>query len=616
MLQKPNRPSMARLASMVCDMDRIVDSADLCMCAMGLMDTDPMECYAADELSYEYVFSPPERERTYEARDKEMDQMKKRRLTFAPKDKLTQKQMRSALRARMVYVDKRPTQIQLDQGLPGRRKGRLVAMDLKHFRLLPHEMRYAPTPSLSGFRLMVAAFNSDTDVASSTDFDVAFLQSDGDRVVLIVVKDPETGEDEYYWCEGAIYGMQDAAAEWSKTLRKYLEEIGFKPTINIGSMYWHPERNIMLSCHVDDPFIVCRGKDKATSLENEEWIHTMLEKRFDTKGRQKLTPDNSLDYLSMRVSMDKSGKVYLDNEVKIDKWLKEANMENCKPSSVPLTHDILKEMGQCKEFMDAEEKTKYKSDLGKFQWIVETTHPMMATAVSIMASFGSNPPVVAAKGITMMYRWLKHTRSFALTHMAPRGTGFQASADADWAGMYRINGDTRSRTGSTITYDGFMVAWRSGFQNCKATGYKEGQMLPDLDPGSAAQLMPYYATSTGDAEGYALGETVKFGKNVVHVGDELGISIPLPFTVGTDSTAAQGFIKNVGKASGMRHVDARCDWVQSLRNGKVVEIVKIPGTDNLADGFTKLLLAGKHREFINRCGVKLHFAQGGHEMHT
>ena len=56
--------------------------------------------------------------------------------------------------------------------------------------------------------------------------------------------------------------------------------------------------------------------------------------------------------------------------------------------------------------------------------------------------------------------------------------------------------------------------------------------------------------------------------------------------------------------------------VQSLRNAEVVEIVKIPGTDNLADGFTKLLLAGKHREFINRCGVKLHFAQGGHEMHT
>ena len=39
----------------------------------------------------------------------------------------------------------------------------------------------------------------------------------------------------------------------------------------------------------------------------------------------------------------------------------------------------------------------------------------------------------------------------------------------------------------------------------------------------------------------------------------------------------------------MKHVDLKWQWVQDLRNKKVVKLIKIPGTVNPADGLTKVL---------------------------
>ena len=39
----------------------------------------------------------------------------------------------------------------------------------------------------------------------------------------------------------------------------------------------------------------------------------------------------------------------------------------------------------------------------------------------------------------------------------------------------------------------------------------------------------------------------------------------------------------------MKHIDLRSAWIQMLRNKKIVNIIKVPGTENGADFFTKLL---------------------------
>ena len=346
--------------------------------------------------------------------------------------------------------------------------------------------------------------------------------------------------------------------------------------------------------HVDDPFIVCRGNDKTVSKENEEWIHAMLEKRFDTKGRHVLTPEDPIDYLSMRVSINHDDEVFIDNEEKIKKYLEANGMENCKPAKYPLDKVLLREMESCDEYMTGDEQTEFRGHIGKFRWLADTTHPMIACATSILASYCNKPPKNAHKAVQQVYRFLRYTMNFALTHTQSRGQGLYVESDADWAGMYSINGDTRSRTGCALFYDGFLFAWRSAYQNCKASGYIEDALI---------------ATSTGEAELYAIGEVLKMALHTTHYSDEVGVEVPKPIKIGTDSTAAMGFAANVGKVGRMRHIDVREAWVQQMRNKKIAQIEKVPGTENRADGFTKLLSKILMVEWINRLGVQFTFGR-------
>ena len=56
-----------------------------------------------------------------------------------------------------------------------------------------------------------------------------------------------------------------------------------------------------------------------------------------------------------------------------------------------------------------------------------------------------------------------------------------------------------------------------------------------------------------------------------------------------DSTAAIGKIQGPRGSGKMKHIDLRDAWIQRLRSKKIVDIVKVAGTENKADFFTKLL---------------------------
>ena len=54
----------------------------------------------------------------------------------------------------------------------------------------------------------------------------------------------------------------------------------------------------------------------------------------------------------------------------------------------------------------------------------------------------------------------------------------------------------------------------------------------------------------------------------------------------------------------MKYIDVRRGWVQELRDRKMVELVKVLGTENLADYFTKLLEKVDYERFKGRMMVE------------
>ena len=103
------------------------------------------------------------------------------------------------------------------------------------------------------------------------------------------------------------------------------------------------------------------------------------------------------------------------------------------------------------------------------------------------------------------------------------------------------------------------------------------------------------ARSSGESELHALADTVSMAQHQSYVADEQGTPFPMPMTIYTDSTAAMGYVNNHRTGSRLKSVDVRRGEIARLFNRDLVKIKFIKGTENPADGLTKILKPAAHQ---------------------
>ena len=77
--------------------------------------------------------------------------------------------------------------------------------------------------------------------------------------------------------------------------------------------------------------------------------------------------------------------------------------------------------------------------------------------------------------------------------------------------------------------------------------------------------------------------------HMLYVCDEMGQEFTMPIKIGVDNTAAITFASGTVKKSKIRHIDARQDWVQALRDAELMKLVKVDTKGNYADLMTTIL---------------------------
>ena len=92
------------------------------------------------------------------------------------------------------------------------------------------------------------------------------------------------------------------------------------------------------------------------------------------------------------------------------------------------------------------------------------------------------------------------------------------------------------------------------------------------------------ALSSGEAEYYGLVKGASIGIGVQSMLSDFAVAAPI--VVHTDSSAAKGIGSRRGLGK-LRHVELAQLWVQDLVARGKIRIVKIAGTDNVADALTK-----------------------------
>ena len=96
-------------------------------------------------------------------------------------------------------------------------------------------------------------------------------------------------------------------------------------------------------------------------------------------------------------------------------------------------------------------------------------------------------------------------------------------------------------------------------------------------------------TSSGAVEIYAAGNATQDIISLSYVVEEMGLDFPYPFVLELDNMAAKIFADGSAQRSKLKHIDARQEWVRTLRDRRVCTTRHIPTAENIADIFTKIL---------------------------
>ena len=107
--------------------------------------------------------------------------------------------------------------------------------------------------------------------------------------------------------------------------------------------------------------------------------------------------------------------------------------------------------------------------------------------------------------------------------------------------------------------------------------------------------------SSGAAEVYAAGNASMHFMYLNRVMEEMGIPYPQPYKLQIDNAATRVFAKTTVGRTKLKHINARLDWVKTLRNSEISEPVAVPTEVNLADMFTKILAKSLFVKHRNRC---------------
>lgn len=474
---------------------------------------------------------------------------------------------RKAIKSKWVY------KLKLDKnGDVERYKARLVAKGFEQVHGIDYEDTFAPVARLESWRYLIAlATNLDWEI-HQIDFHQAYLNGSLDEEVYM--EQPEgfvLAEGKVCRLRKALYGLKQAGRQWFLTLKACLEKLGFV-------------------CHDtgDVSIFVCRRGgaleilvvyvDDLTMMGNT--LALINRTKAALKSHFKITDLGDLShYLGIRITRDRgSRRIYLDQEVYINSILACFGHDDCNPATTPLpTGIIFEENPQNITLADPAFIKQYRSLLGSLMYAMLGTRPDIAFAVARLCQYQSNPSpqhMKAAKHILRYLRGTSHLR-LCLGHDDTRGDKLVGYTDADFAGDPN---DSLSTSGWVFYLGHGAVCWSSR---------KQGSV----------------AKSTFDSEYFAAHEACEQLKWLDVLAEQIEHPLDHPVLLHCDNKSAVDASTSPKVKHRSKHTRVRAHSVVECVTNGLVQLVRIPGTENPADIFTKSLPAEVHERHTRALGL-------------
>jgi hypothetical protein len=283
--------------------------------------------------------------------------------------------------------------------------------------------------------------------------------------------------------------------------------------------------------------------------------------------------------LGMRISRDRvTGTITLDQEIYINKLLKQFNLHDCNVAVTPTSTYVLSS-NDC----PTEEQIKLDNDYSNFRQLYQQmvgslnyasicTRPDITYAVNVLSRYLHNPGQQHMIACKRVFRYLKGTSKLGLilgggNNKMTNNNNFPliGYSDSDWASD---RDNRRSTSGYVIQFCDSTISWCSRRQSTIALSTCEAE---------------YYAVSNMVTE---LIWIKQFMMELFSYDNELRKSeIPLIGLV--DNQSALAISNNDTNHSRSKHIDIRHHFIRSMIKSNELKLKYVSTVNQLADIFTK-----------------------------
>lgn len=460
-------------------------------------------------------------------------------------------------------------------GQISRFKARFVARGFTQIPGQDFDYTFAPVARWDSIRVVLAIAALQNLYLRHIDIKTAFLN--GPLTEEIYLKKPAVAGPGYWRLKKGLYGLKQAGRSWYIEFNKKYQTLGFKRCESDWSVHVRPRdtQKSISTTSVDDILL------GSTDEQESDSVATGLTQFFEITDNGKCE-----HFLGCRIIRNFSRRsITVNQEGYSGSILREFNMETSNAVSTPFPPGTMLTKDSCPQTDEERQAMKdipYCKVVGKLMYLVTTTRPDLAYAVRELAKFMSNYGPEHWKVAKHVLRYLQGTRSQGLIfgNVDDPYPIFRSFTDADWASSK----DRRSISGYVMMIGTTPIAWSSKQQAVVALSSCEAE---------------YIACSHAACE-------ILWLRNLFR---ELGYPQPTSSILYCDNNGTVDYTHDPHSHSRMKHIDIKAHFIRNQVNEGTMNVVRIPGTENIADVFTKPLSRVLHHNALRMLGVNA--GQGG-----
>jgi hypothetical protein len=456
----------------------------------------------------------------------------------------------------------------------GRFRARLVAKGFTQIQGIDFDETFSPVARFESLRMLLALAALENWEIHQMDVKSAFLNGLLDEEIYM--EQPEgfiTPGQENKVCllQKAIYGLKQASRAWNLQIHTVLAGLGFTHAYSDAGVYVYIGRSqdgegiIIIILYVDDLTLL------GDSSKEISRIKITLSKRFD------MTDLGEIDsYLAVRITRDRSLKrIDMDQTRYIAEIVRRFGMADANPTRTPLPAGADAHLALYDGQATPKEIKYYQQIIGSLMYVQIATRPDIAFAVARLAQYASNPSPQHLRLAKYILAYLKGTQDLKLRYDGARGDGLHGYSDSS-LGDYPE--DSHSTSGYVYLLANGAISWSSRKQKTVAQSTTHAEYMALTDAGNQAAWYESLFT-------------------------ELGYEVADPIPLHGDNKGAIDLALNPVTGRRSKHIAIKHHAIREYVERGLVDLIRTPTGDMLADGLTKSLGRVLFEDFVKGLGL-------------